>query len=502
MDNLHELTQIVNRIKTRRIEIIGKERTKYGKLTKKLYDGIVKGKYKNDREAAIDIYGENFVPNTYTRLKTILTEKLINTLFFIDVSDYNFSPAQHAYVECEKLRTAVKILLSRGAKGAAIKLAEKLIRKSLKYEFTDITLEVGRILRRHFRTYDQKIEKEQVYHEIVEYYYKIISAEIAVENSYELIIKEISKGKKSKEKNALILSKLAIIDSYFPKLESYKLGQFAHLAKIMNQEYLQDYEGIANACKNAIQYFEKKESIFSSVITNKFYNRFLKVCIPLKKIVEGEEIAEKLLTNLEGGSLNWYIALDSYFLLSLHTENYTKAEELYHSAISHKRFRNLSEEFREVWRVYEAYLAYLRMLGKLETEGVKPFRVGKFMNEVPIFSKDKKGVNVAIIIIQVLILIAQDKKWKVIDKVDALRAYVHTHLRNDDSLRSNCFIKMLMQMVKAKFHKAGTIRKTETLYSKLVSTQMVEKSQSQYVEIIPYEQLWAMSLTQLHSRAY
>ncbi len=502
MDNLHELTQIVNRIKTRRIEIIGKERTKYGKLTKKLYDGIVEGKYNNDREAAIDIYGENFVPNNYTRLKTILTEKLINTLFFIDVSDYNFSDAQHAYVECEKLRTAVKILLSRGAKGMAIKLAEKLIRKSLRYEFTDITLEIGRILRRHFRTYDPNSEKEKVYHEIVEYYHKILGAEIEVENSYELIIREISIGKRSKEKEIFIVSNLEIIDKYFPKLESYKLGQFAHLAKIKNQEYLQDYEGIALSCKNAIQYFEKKESIFSNVISNKFYNRYLTVCIPLKKVKEGEEIAKKLLCNLDDGSHNWYITLDSYFLLSLHTENYTKAEELYRLAKSHKRFRNLSEEFREVWRLYEAYLAYLRMLGKLETEPGKPFRVGKFMNQVPIFSKDKKGVNVAIIIIQVLILIAQGKEWKVIDKVDALRAYVHTHLRNDDSLRSNCFVKMLMQMVKAKFHKAGTIRKTATLYDKLSSTPIVEKSQSQYVEIIPYEQLWQMSLTRLSSRAY
>ena len=108
IDNIHELTLIVNRIKTRRIELIGREKTKYGKLTKKLYDGIVEGKYANDREAAIDIYGPNFKPNNFTRLKILLTEKLINTLFFIDVSDYNFNDIQKAYIECEKLRAAVK----------------------------------------------------------------------------------------------------------------------------------------------------------------------------------------------------------------------------------------------------------------------------------------------------------------------------------------------------------------------------------------------------------
>lgn len=501
MESLHELTQIVSRIKTRRIEIIGKEKTRYGKLTKKLYDGIVDGKYQNDREAAIDIYGEDFVPNNYTRLKIILTEKLINTLFFIDVSDYNFSDAQQAYVECEKLRTAVKILMSRGARGVAIKLAEKLIRKSLKYEFTDITLEIGRTLRRHYRTHEVKPEKEKVYNEIVEYYFKILGAEIEVENSYELIIKAIGNGKLIPSITEEVLAYLEKIDANFPKFESYKLGQFAHMAHIKRYEYLKDYNGIAKSCNNAITYFKKKEDKFSEVITHRFYNRYLAVCIPLQKFEEGKEIAKKLLEFQDDGSINWYIAIDNYFLLSLHTENFEKAAEIYKQAISHKRFRNLTEEFREVWRVYNAYLAYLRMLGKLEKETTKPFRVGKFMNEVPIFSKDKKGVNVAIIIIQILIFIAQGKEGKVIDKVDALRLYVHTHLRNDDSLRSNCFIKMLMQMVKAKFHRAGTIRKTESLYQKLASTPIVEKSQSQFVEIIPYEQLWEMSLSQLSNRA-
>lgn len=504
MENLQELTTIVSRIKTRRIEIIGKERTVYGKQTKKLYDGMVAGKYNSEHEAAIDIYGPDYKPNNFTRLKIILTEKLINTLFFIDISDYNFSNFQKAYIECEKLRTAIKILLSRTARGAAIKISEKLIQKSMKYEFTDITLEVARVLRRHYRTHDINAAKEKLYHGIVIKYFRILEAEIEVENCFELIIKETANSKGAKTEVIRAISKYEEkISAFFPKYESYKLGQFAHMATIRKYEYLKDYQSISTACKAAINYFESKKELFSKVISYKFYLRQIAVSVPLKEFEKGEIIAKKTLVYFDEGCLNWFMAMDSYFLLSLHTGNYAKAVDIFRKATQNKRFRNLTNDYKEMWRVYEAYLEYLRKVGELGTEqNKKSFRIGKFMNEVPIFSKDKKGVNVAIIIVQVLFLIAQGKEVKVIDKMEALRMYVHTHLRQDDSLRSNCFIKMLLNMVKSNFHKNGTIRRTKDLHEKLINTPIAEKSHSQYVEIIPYENLWKISLSQLSNRAF
>ena len=502
MENLLELALIVNRIKTRRIEIIGKERTKYGKLTKKLYDGIIEGKYKTDQEAAIDIYGLDFKPTNFARLKNILSNKLINTLFFIDISDYNFNGFQKAYINCEKHRSAIKILLARSARNSAIKLAERIIKKSIKFGFTDVTLELARILRRHYRTHSTQPDKETFYQKITNDYYRLLGAEIEMENYYELIIKETRILKKAKKE---VLASLKGLEKKVHALtcdtQSYKLDQFRFFSLIAIHEFTRNYVAVTEVCNSAIAYFEKNKEIYSNIIAYQFYNKLLAVCVPLKRFEKGEEIAEKILPDLDNGSINWYLTIDYLFLLSLHTNNYDKAVFLYKKATRNKRFRNLTKDFQELWRVYEAYLEYLRAVGKLPIAS-EPFKINKFMNEVPIFSKDKKGINIAIIIIQILFLVLQGKEGKVIDKVEPLRVYAHTHLRKDDSFRSNCFIKMILGMVKANFHKNGTIRQTKDFYQKLVNTPIIEKSQSQYVEIIPYEQLWDMALSQLSNRAF
>ena len=121
---------------------------------------------------------------------------------------------------------------------------------------------------------------------------------------------------------------------------------------------------------------------------------------------------------------------------------------------------------------------------------------------MPNFSRDKTGINISILVIQVLLLIAQGKKSKVIDRVEALRTYVYTHLRKDESFRSNCFIKMLLKMTEANFHKNGTIRKTEGLRKRLEEASIGTKGYSNYVEIIPYEKLWEISLGFLSNRAF
>ena len=167
MNQLFELVSLVNPIKTQKIEIIGKEKTRYGKLVKKLYDGIVSGKYQTDQDAALDIYNTPHPTNKYANLKIHLTDKLINTLFFIDLSDLNFSNLFKKKVKSERWRGAINILMARGALSAGIKLAEKLIKTSEQYEFTDISLDIAREILIHYRTHNINSKKESFYQSLV-----------------------------------------------------------------------------------------------------------------------------------------------------------------------------------------------------------------------------------------------------------------------------------------------------------------------------------------------
>lgn len=502
MDNLFELVAIVSPIKTQKIEIIGSDKTKYGKLVKKLYDGIQSGKYKTDQEAAQDIYNTLTPTNKYANLKIHLTQKLLNTLFFIDVSDLNFSDLFKVKVKAEKWRSAINILVARGANKTAVKLGEKLIKKSITYEFTEITLAIARLLLLQYRTHSINTKKEEYYQNIVDDTLKLFLAEIEVERNYSLSIKTLANlkiTKKEKIKKIAIYSKT--VRKTFEEYKSVRIGQLSFLMIVLELEIQNDYANVITTAKEAISFFKNKGATVSPVLVSVYYTKWLAACIPLKKFEEGEKLALRALQSLIKGAINWVIAQEYYLLLSTHTGNYDKAVEIYKEVTDNKFFKNLSEDYRQIWLVYNAYLAYLRTVGQLEQKQVGKFRIAKFVNDVPIYSKDKKGVNVAIIIIQILFLIAQKKYNPVIDRMESLRVYVHSHLRDDDSLRSNIFIKMLMQMVKAHFHKNGTIRRAKDLKTKLEKAPMMTKGNTQFVEIIPYEELWEMCLEFLDNKA-
>jgi len=108
---------------------------------------------------------------------------------------------------------------------------------------------------------------------------------------------------------------------------------------------------------------------------------------------------------------------------------------------------------------------------------------------MPIYEKDKAGHNINILIIQILIQIKRGQYIKIIDRIDSLKAYSRTYTRREETKRTNLFIKMILQMESARFHKKGTENKTKALREKLAQTPL-RVGQNLAVEIIPYEVLW------------
>lgn len=503
MEKLKELVQIVNQIKISRIEIIGKGRYGKEKKIKRLYEGVVKGKFNSDTEAAKFIYGTDYKSTNYTSLKNHLTNKLINSLFFINLSGSNFNQIQKAYYECQKLRSAVQILSGKGAKKSSIEIAEKLLIKSLKFQFTEISLELSKLLRRHFRIFEKKKSKAIKYDLIVKEQLEIFIAETEIEDMYERLIEGIEdkrSGQNSIAEKAKVYANKA--KEIFPRLDSQKLGKYANSIFVLEYELSRNYTAVETTCLEAIHYYQAKGELGSEINSLVFYIKLLGAYIPLQKFKEGEEVVLKILGSIVVGSINWFVTLELYFLLSLHTGNYHQGASILKEASSHKKFKKLKKQPLEMWLIYEAYIEFLRIIGELKKESKNNFRVARFMNQVPNFSKDKTGINISILVIQILLLVVQRKEAKVIDRVEALRTYVYTYLRKDDSLRSNYFIKMLLRMVETNFHKNGTIRKTKSLFERLEQTPISSNGHSQYIEIIPYEKLWELILKQLGNRAY
>ncbi len=156
-----------------------------------------------------------------------------------------------------------------------------------------------------------------------------------------------------------------------------------------------------------------------------------------------------------------------------------------------------------MWKIYEAYVFFLVRIGKIKQPAAlaaaAKFRVGKFLNEIPNYAKDKRGMNIPILILQILYAFADRNFEQSIDRIEAIEKYCSRYLKQGDTYRSSCFIKMLLQIPGASFHREAVIRKAEKFFELLHAKPVEVAYQTHEVEIIPYEDLWGLALELLHT---
>lgn len=504
IQELFLLTNVISKNKIKQIEIIGRNEEKYSDAFR-LYDLLVEGKVKSEEDIKDYFFQDSQHQKNYlNRLKRKLRDKLLNTLFFIDVNQPNFTEIQKAYYSCYREAAGIKILIGKSARKPAISLAEKTIKKSIRYDFTDITLELARILRTHYATIEGNKTKYVFYQNLINKHAIIYQYELKAEEYYTDIIVNYTSSHSTKPE----LTKS--VNKYYDELRgvlknfnSYKLNLNSYLIFALKFEIKNDYKETLKICDEAIMYFDSKPHIASKVVIINFSLKKLICYIMLKQFIEGRKLAERCLALQPIGSINWLFSVHYYVILSFHSKEFEKAYFLYEEAMNQLNINNTLSASSEYWKIHGALIHYLFAIGKLEIKEknfVNRFRVSKFLNDVPIYSKDKQGINISILIIQILFLLHEGKYGEIIDRTESLKTYAHRYLRRDHTFRSNCFIKMLLCLPAASFHKAGVIRKAKKFIELLDSVPIEEANQSPEVEIIPYEMLWEFILESLDNK--
>ena len=139
-----------------------------------------------------------------------------------------------------------------------------------------------------------------------------------------------------------------------------------------------------------------------------FYYNLITCYLQLREFEKGRVIIERCQTLVEPGSFNWFKLQELFFLLAMHTAHYEAAAQVLEQVMDDPRFENQSFQITEVWKIYQAYVHFLIKVGKLplsaspSSQRNSKFKLGKFLNETPVFSKDKRGMNIPILIVQIL----------------------------------------------------------------------------------------------------
>lgn len=504
MEILKELVSIVNRIRLRSIRNMGfpfRSDNQTGKMYELLADGV------DESTIAQAVTGSTGKNSSFRRIQAELEHRLIASLFLVDVSRPLQSDRHRAYYELHKQWTAAKILQGEKAIPAALKLAERSLRQARNYEFNDLRFAICRDLRLLYGTSRPRRDKYLKYVEECEEAERLLRAEYEAEALYAEIVSSYVRQNASplviSEKAKEAVAKLAPYQHFEA---SYTLHLYLGLLRMMVYTTVDDYDATLKVCDTMINQFTKKPYQATVPLHAATYQKL--VCyFQLQKFGADLDNFSDRLDFLEEGEFNWFKYQEILFLLAMHQGNYARAFHIYNNVRKQPRLTQLSAEIEEYWRVLEAYLHLLVKLNMLpEAQGDKrftKFRIGRFLNQTPIFSQDKRGVNVSILIIQITFLLVRQRYNDALNKIDAVEQYCRRHLFREDTLRSYYFIKALLELPKNQLHREGVKRKAERYLVKMRTYPLEQASMAGVItEILPFDHLWNWVMDQLPTRHY
>ena len=505
MRDLIELANLLNKTKLKSSGILDIILEPDSKM-QQLYDALVSQRVRSDEEALSWLQEGGDDASKLPNLKNKLKDRMLDSVFLLDFKEPGFSDRQKAIFECYKKWAAAMILVMRNAKLAGYDVLEKLLRHTIRYEFTELTCDILRLLRIHYSTTGGDLKKYEIIREQLHHYQEIWHMENRAEDFYtELISRYVNSKSTKMEVSEQAKLYFALVKPDMEKCESFKLQLFGRLIQVFAYSSVNDYLTTSRLCEEAVLFFDKKD-YDSGIPLQIFYYNLITCYLQLREFEKGQVIIERCQRLVDTGSFNWFKLQELFFLLAMHTTHYEAAAKVLGRVMDDSRFENQSFQITEIWKIYHAYIHFLIKIGKLSSESIvsqrnAKFKLSKFLNETPVFSKDKRGMNIPILIVQILYALADRDYQQCLDRMESIEKYCSRYLKQNDTFRSNCFIKMLLQIPAYAFHRDRVSRHTQKLYEMLCSVPMEVANQTYEIEIIPYEVLWHLTVSTLEKES-
>jgi len=505
MENLKELIHIVSKSKVQSINIIGDVSFRQNTLLWKLYEGLLDGTITDDISASkalnLPLKGKQ-----YSSVKSEFKSRVLDTIFFIDYKKISYTDSQKMYALCCKEWARIKILMWQGGKKTGISLAKKVLQNSLKYNFTEIAIDSARILRTHYGALLGNKKQFLYYNKILKENQDAWVAENTVHEYYIQVALEYQQSN-HKEATRIALLYRDEIEEILGKFDSYRIHMYGNMVIMWSYMLNYDYVATIKSCDKAVLFFEQKDFNFTvHQAIFMFLQNKLACYIQLKNFEAGRDTALKCREIITTGTFNWFNTENLFIKIAFHSKHYQEAYRIFNNAINNSRFRFLTQVVKELWEIYGMYIHYLILLGFIipdETDKrFNKIRLGKFLNTVPKHSKEKRRMNIPILIIHILFLLYKQEYDSVITRMEAIEKYCARYLKNDTNFRSNCFIKLLVQIPKSNFHVVAVERNTKKYWDKLLSVPLETANQTHEIEILPYEDLWEFVLQSLTMTPY
>ena len=130
------------------------------------------------------------------------------------------------------------------------------------------------------------------------------------------------------------------------------------------------------------------------------------------------------MSRLPTGSVQWYRIAHYTLKAKIYHGDYLGAIDTITEMIENPKFLKLGDYFKEIFTTSLGYIHLIVDSGLMpqsnELKAKLPeFKIGKFLNTTPVFSKDKRGINVSILLMHISYLLQRRDYSSIIDRIDS-----------------------------------------------------------------------------------
>jgi hypothetical protein len=497
MDKLSQLIRAFDKYKMRHINVLNHQ-DKNNRHTQ-LYNEIVKGKVTTDEEAVNFLYGKSndkALPPKYRTFKTEFKERTVNSMMLINADHEDFDDYQRAVYAANREWLIIRAAARHGLNDVSLYFAEGLLETLMKYEYTDLIVQVLDLLKTNTARKGDK-KKFAEYQALSEHYNGQWLAEQKAKDYSNLLKMEFVKKAEYKDVSAIARAYFEELKPLMEKYDSIALRLNATIVEIYIYSSVNDYENLLDVAERGIKYFTEKEFMVK-VALSVFLEQQMIALMMLKRYDEAYEAINASLELRQKGTFNWFKGQESKVALCFRTHRYTEGYAIYKEVMAIPEFNKvLTGMNKEMWFVFNAYFHLLHKLGvapDLVLDG-KAFNFKEFIKTVPTFEQDKKGMHLALVILEICFMMSKQERDVLIDRIEALQKHLSRYSsKTDPSYRFNQFGNMLLEIPKSGFMRSVLEKNTAQLFKDLQSVpyDMVESIYRS--EVVELEELWILML--------
>lgn len=504
MEELKDLVYLLDRYAVRDINVITNPNKKVNKENDRYWDfyvGIQKNKWDTEEEIAIYFGYKTKSDKGFRRLKEGLKERLLNCTFFIDLYTSEFSDYDRKCQESYRLALIAEWLQRRGANDIYFDIASKALSLAVEVRHPFLIVQVSAHLRGVYALYPKYSKEFESVSKLFHQYKSILDWELSAQTDYLRVISTLNNRKGYKKEFAPVAAEL--FSKYKDEIleeKSYMFQIYARTIGLYAIVLLHNWQKGLEFCEETIRFLEKYDEMSKKHII--IFKTHKSTCLLM--LGRYEEAFLDLEANVgikQEGKIFWFKNREIAAITSLYAEKYQQAWDLVQMATKHDRFSTISEVDQETWRLYEGYLQLICRINKEEywskdDSAASKFRLNRLLNEMPLYSQDKRGGNIPMLILQILFYVtelSENKKAfdEITNRVEALRKYNDRNLDPDEEhVRSDCFISLLTLLPKFIYKPLDLAKAAHPLLAKMKGYQTDIIDNSFEVEVVPYERQW------------